>query len=169
MVITLTQGQLCIVDAQDWPLVKDLKWCAWRPSRTSTTFYAATGYRVGPNKWRTKLMHQIILPDIPPGCVRDHINGIGTDNRRENLRICTRGQNNRNRIGSLSGTSKYRGVSWNTNAGKWVAQIKCDGEQIALGLFAVESEAALAYDDMAIELFGDFARLNFFRVTEAAT
>lgn len=160
MVITLTQGQLCIVDEQDWPLVKDMKWCAWTPN-DGMTFYASTGYRAGPNKWRTKLMHHILIPVVPPGFVRDHENGIGTDNRRSNLRVCTRKQNNRNRRGNPGTSSQYRGVTWHKAAGKWSAQIKCDGRYYHLGLHESEIDAAVAYDRKSVELFGEYAKPNF--------
>lgn len=96
----------------------------------------------------------------------DHINRNKLDNRIDNLRSCTRGQNNanatkKNRLGSP--TSAYKGVHFRPewgSAGKWVAQIVCEGQHHWLGGFDFEDEAALAYNAAAIHHFGEFARLN---------
>lgn len=95
----------------------------------------------------------------------DHINGVRLDNRRENLRTATHGQNVVNRRGR--GASVYLGVS--RNGVGWRAQIvplgtgreKASCQQIGLGTYATEAEAARAYDRAAREYHGEYARLNF--------
>ena len=90
----------------------------------------------------------------------DHINGIKTDNRIENLRQVTNKQNSWNQT-SVKGTSSvYKGVTWNKRLRKWNAQIKVNGKLIHLGTFDKEWEAAWDYNMKAIELFGEFAKLN---------
>lgn len=95
----------------------------------------------------------------------DHINTNGLDNRRENLRPATRSQNNANARGHANGTSPYKGVSWKTRRGIWVAQIGVAGipkkKTHHLGCFEDPTEAARAYDSAALALYGEFARLNF--------
>ena len=49
--------------------------------------------------------------DCPAGLTVDHINGDRLDNRRQNLRVCTQGQNNCNRLERVDNTSGFRGVS----------------------------------------------------------
>lgn len=44
-------------------------------------------------------------------------------------------------------TSKYIGVSWRSDEGKWVAQITINGEHHSLGRFTSEEEASNAYQD----------------------
>ena len=59
-----------------------------------------------------------------------------------------------------TGSSRYKGVSWHKGAKKWHSQIVKNGISIYLGLFTNELKAALAYNEKAVELFGDFAYLN---------
>jgi len=82
-------------------------------------------------------------PDNLP-CV-DHINGIRTDNRIENLRWCTKQQNEWNNKGKGYRITKY---------GKYVAQIRQDGKFIYLGTFDTPEEARQAYETKFIELRG---------------
>lgn len=91
----------------------------------------------------------------------DHINKIKTDNRVINLRDVSRSQNNMNGKSAKGATSKYLGVSWSANAGKWVAQITKNYQHKYIGCFSCEIEAAKAYDRAAIEMFGEHARPNF--------
>lgn len=90
----------------------------------------------------------------------DHINRIKTDNRVENLRPATSSQNKGNVTPNRSNTSGYRGVSLNSRSGKWHAQIKINGKQTYLGRRDTPEQAALLYNDAAIQHFGEFAYLN---------
>ena len=89
----------------------------------------------------------------------DHINHNGLDNRKANLRLCTPQQNACNRR-PLERTSKYKGVSWDQYISRWRADIEHNGRHICIGCFDYEQDAAIAYDDYAIDLFGEFAWLN---------
>jgi hypothetical protein len=104
-------------------------------------------------------MHRRIL-NPAPGKVVDHFNGNRKDNRRSNLRECTQAENRRNTRKSR-GTSRFKGVSWHCQMGKWQAKICHNGKSIHLGLFDDEVEAARACDKAAREFFGAFACLNF--------
>lgn len=132
---------------EDRPIVEAGKW-----SITKSGYVRRT---VGVGGER--LLHRIILRPAPNEEV-DHINGDPLDNRRENLRICTRRQNAAARR-FPSGKSGYRGVSY--HCGKWQASVRVDGVLVYLGRFDTAEEAAKQYDDAAIEAFGEFANLNF--------
>jgi hypothetical protein len=90
----------------------------------------------------------------------DHINGDKLDNRKANLRVCTNGQNHMNIKKYAGKTSKYKGVWWNKERGKWQTDIKLDKKKRYVGRFEDENEAGLAYNAAAIALFGEFALLN---------
>jgi hypothetical protein len=83
--IPLTQGKFAIVDAEDYERLSKYK---WHVDKGDSTYYAARGI-VGKN-FR---MHREIL-NAPEGLVVDHRNHNGLDNRKKNLRLCTRSQNN---------------------------------------------------------------------------
>lgn len=117
---------------------------------------------------KTVLLHRALFGLVPgDGQEADHINGDPLDNRRENLRVCTRAQNGQN-MPSRAGTSRFRGVSWNTRLAKWVAQGKVNGTVHYLGRFDSETEAAqvaaawrgehLPFTNVARDVCPDFVR-----------
>jgi hypothetical protein len=103
-------------------------------------------------------MHRLILAAAAGQWV-DHIDGDGLNNRRANLRICDPNQNaaNSRRVPNTIG---YRGV-WRTIYGRYYASITSKGRAVRLGSFSTAIEAAVAYDEAAKELHGEFATLNF--------
>ena len=105
-------------------------------------------------------MHrQIINPSKRK--IVDHINRNPLDNRRANLRIVTKSQNNMNRSGRRGTSSKYKGVSWSKTINCWRAMISVNKKGIFLGRFDSETEAAKAYDEAAKKYHGEYAYLNF--------
>lgn len=87
----------------------------------------------------------------------DHINGNGLDSRRENLRLATLAENNRNIRKSRANTSGVKGVSWDKQSQKWCASIKVNGRKINLGLFKTFEVACEVRRQAAIKYHGDFA------------
>ena len=83
----------------------------------------------------------------------DHINGIRTDNRIENLREVTRRENMRNKRVSVANSSGITGVGWSSAKQKWRACIKVDGKFIHLGYFE-EKRAAIAAREEANRKYG---------------
>lgn len=150
--IPLTQGQFAIVDADDYERLSQHKWCAFKVGNGCYARRHSAG--------KTTYMHHEVI-NVPAGMVCDHINHNTLDNRRCNLRACTYSQNAHNRLPCEHGTSKYKGVCWDKNNLKWKASICYQYDVIHIGYYDYEEDAAIAYDDMAIELFGEFACLNF--------
>lgn len=155
--IPLTQGKYAIVDTEDYEFISQWKW------------HHSSGYAIrseylgcfnGQGKSKTIYLHRVIL-GTPEKFHTDHINGDKLDNRRSNLRMCTRTENMRNRK-KQDGSSKYKGVTWYKKLGKWSVRITHEEKRKFLGYFYSEESAALAYNKAAKEFYGEFARINEF-------
>ena len=93
-----------------------------------------------------------VYGDIPEGLTVDHKNGVGTDNRIENLRLATRAEQQQNRKTSVNNTSGYIGVIWCRKGKKWQAQIQYKGKVYYLGLYSTPEEAYKIRELKKIEL-----------------
>ncbi len=154
--VPLTKGYACLVSVSDLPLVVNIKWQA--ASRGAERVYARS------TRWidgsvKALAMHRLIL-QAKKGDLVDHISGDTLDNRRENIRICTPGQNCYNASAQSGTSSRYKGVSFHKLHQKWYACITKDGKKMPIGLFDTEPDAAKAYDFAAKLIFGEFAKTN---------
>lgn len=93
----------------------------------------------------------------------DHINHHKEDCRRENLRLVSASDNARNRQKSPNKICRFKGVTRRTlKSGeyRYIARIFVNDKVVYCGSFKTEAEAAMAYNQKAIELFGEYACLN---------
>lgn len=108
----------------------------------------AYGYEVASINRKTRYVHHLVaiaFLNHKPGCGKkliDHINEVKSDNRVENLQLISHRENISK---SKTGTSRYTGVGWDSNANKWKSQIQIDGKSIHIGNFDSEIEAYNAY------------------------
>jgi hypothetical protein len=106
------------------------------------------------------LMHRQVLGVDPHDDVLvQHLNGDRLDNRRGNLRYCTRAQHAQNARVRRDAPHGFKGVA--LKRGRYVARVTIDGEKRWVGAFSTPEEAARAYDAAATHYFGRFATLNF--------
>lgn len=147
--INLTQGSYAIVDDKDFERVNQYKWC----------YDGGYAHRkIKKNGKDIKIyMHRFIM-GVEKQEV-DHINGVGLDNRNQNLRIATHRQNLINTKKRIDNTSGFKGVSYSKYHKKYRAYIRPYGKQIFLGYFNNPQDAHLAYGKKAKEIFGEFARI----------
>jgi len=148
--ILLTQYKIALVDDGDYKSLSQYKWYAIK-SVSGNTYYAG---RKDINH-KTILMHHQILGST---AMTDHKDGNGCNNCRYNLRQCSPSQNQMNQIIQKRSSSGFKGVS--RNGSSWAAYINHKGKHIYLGSYKIKTDAALIYNQKAIELFGEFAKLN---------
>lgn len=152
--IYTNKNQEILIDEEDYSLVSQYTWFIHYG-------YATTNKRIKKGKQFTLKMHRLLMNVNKTNIYVDHINGNTLDNRKENLRICTSGQNQGNRKKGINNKLGFKGVAKVTNCSKFQAHICKDFKKIYLGSFSTPEEAAKEYDKKAIELFGEFAQLNF--------
>jgi hypothetical protein len=160
--IPLSKGKVALVDDEDYEWLIRWKWhygCATENDNKSGYAMHDNGKHGKLGNKRSIRMHHIVL-----GCESnieiDHIDGNTLNNQKYNLRPVTHQQNSFNRKPNRNHSSKYKGVVWSKQHGKWRSRIRINQQLKHLGYFTDENEAALAYNKAAFELFGEYARLN---------
>lgn len=137
--IELSKGFKAIIDDED---LEKVSICSWHFDR-----YAKSNIWL-PKERKNKAvyMHRIIM-DAPKGMDVDHINGNKLDNRKANLRVCTRSDNLHNSP-NKSPKSKLQGAYRELNRGdgcKWFSTISVRGKTKRLGRYTTAEKAHEAY------------------------
>jgi len=147
-----------LIDIEDLEKVKEYIWrVCWDPKKNNFYVYGSN---------RKKNILSLRLQRFLVNCTDkklkvDHINGDTMDNRKSNLRICTHIENSWNSAKPKGKrTSKYKGVDFMKNEGKYRARIKVNYKEINLGCFLLEDDAAEAYNKAAIKYYKNFSLLN---------
>jgi len=154
--IPLTQGKFAIVDDEDFERLSNHK---WHSHRHGALWYAGRNVCVS-GHWLYLHMHRDILNlQKGDGIMVDHINRNGLDNQKSNLRITNKSINSLNRKKHIN--SIYRGIFWNEQKRRWVAQIGVRGKKVHCGYYLDPVSAAVAYDVASVKYFGLDAVLNF--------
>lgn len=122
-------------------------------SLSGTGYYAVR--RLGKNILCHRIVWELHNGPIPEGMLIDHINGIKTDNRIENLRLATKAQNVQNQRMQRSNTSGVKGLSRHGQI--WAGQIRCNGTRYS---FASKSRSKVEAWLLKTrnELHGEFAK-----------
>lgn len=150
--IKLTKGKYALVDNVDFKYLSQFNWFALKDKNS---YYAARSIRQG-HKVFKELMHRVIM-NTPKNLEVDHKNGNKLDNRRQNLRNCTKMQNIHNRDKSIRNTSGYKGVNWHKLSKKWICRITINGDRIYLGSFKNKKDAGTAYKIAAKKFHKEFS------------
>ena len=123
------------VDPEDYAFLSQWSW-----KRSGLSGYARrTVQKKTGRGCTTQYMHHLLVGDIKAGLVVDHINGDKLDNRKKNLRVCTKSENQINRR-AASGRCGFLGVT--EHYGKFQARIRRNKKRIYLGRFDTAEEAA---------------------------
>ena len=140
----------CLFDQEDQELVSRFHWSLH-----------SKGYAQTIINGKTVLMHRLIMGVLDkPEIEVDHRFHIRLDNRRSKLRVCSHSENMRNaRKLKPTAHSQYKGIY--NDLGRWHVQIMQDEKVKNLGRYNNEITAAKVYDNRAIEIFKDYAFVNF--------
>jgi hypothetical protein len=117
-----------------------------------------SGYPLSYSKGTTTLLHQFIIGRAPEGMFSDHINRNKLDNRKSNLRFVTPLQSSANTGARKSNKLGIKGV--HMLHGNYVAEMRSQGKKFWLGTHPTVEAASAAYQAKALELFGEYARVN---------
>lgn len=156
MRIKLTQGFYAIVDNSDFDWLNSFKWC----------YIQGYARKRIPGMNRTIGMHELITHK-PKGKEVDHINGDKLDNRRCNLRVCSKSENMINVSVHRDNLSGYKGVTFRkklyelTGIKHYMARVSYKGKQFHVGSFKNPIHAAMARDICAKDNLGEYVNLNF--------
>lgn len=119
-------------------------WNAKYANKEAMNTKQGMGYLHGALMGEKVLAHRAVYAisnnEWPKGEV-DHINGIKTDNRPENLRATSHETNMRNQRLRKTNTSGFNGVSYNKSRKQYEVYIYANGRKTNLGRFATLDEA----------------------------
>ena len=157
--LLLSNGGGTLIDVEFFEWACQWDWNAQRKGKPSGPENSIRPRVVRESKGkRYWLSREIML--APKDKVVDHVSRCTLDNREKNLRVCTQQQNTFNKGAERGGRSKFKGVSWDCSKGKWRAACCVNGKITNLGTFHSEEDAALAYNDFARQVHGEFAYQN---------
>lgn len=153
--IIINTGKQTLLDDDTYNYANQWKWY-------EVSGYARREYRIFNKTYRVALHHVVlgIVGEATGTLEVDHVNGNRLDNRKENLRIVHKAENQRNAGLRSDNTSGYKGVTLDKQTGHWKAQCYRRNKRIHIGSFNTAKEAALAYNKVASKEFGVYARLN---------
>lgn len=136
----LFNGGTFYFDLEDYDKIKDYCWYK------DSDGYIRTNITKSDGKRTALLMHQLIMGTDGVHQFPDHIHGKDSrnDNRRSNLRITTRSQNNINQPIRKDNTSGIKGVYWNKELNKWRVRIQINYKRVFIGDYDTLEEAKIA-------------------------
>lgn len=141
---------VCLIDDEDAPLVNQYRWYVTKQGYVTTVLVTSGKGRQGIK------LHRLLM-NAPKGVMVDHINRNKLDNRRSNLRLCVRAQNQANR----ENNPNTDGVSWDKRGNQWVVHVGNGAKRESYkGSFDDKNAALNCYNHYALEKYGEFASLN---------
>jgi len=144
--IPLPHGYAALIDDEDEARVRQHK---WRPLVQGRTVYAIARLPRLRGRQRTIYMHRLIVEAKRNERVA-HRDRNGLNNTRANLDVRSLLRAGR-RLPAGVRMSKYQGVAWDAESGRWEVLLGPHGASVRIGLYATEAEAARAYDDVAFD------------------
>jgi hypothetical protein len=144
------RGYDVLIDGEDFDRVMAKH---WTPTCKRGLVYFANGR----NGWGDGFLslHRFII-NAPKGSIVDHIDGNTLNNRKSNLRICTKKGNARNRKLCFDNKLGIRGVVKNKK--RYKAHIFFNQKSFYLGNYLTKKEASDAYEYAAKLIYKEYYR-----------
>lgn len=148
------KGEEFYFDLEDYDKIKDYCW------HITNNGYVASTDRY--NNFKYVRFHRLVMDNPDKSYDIDHIHGESSrnDNRKSNLRIVTRSQNEMNVGICKNNTSSVTGVNYHKLTGKWIARIGINNNRIQLGLFDNFDDAVKARKQAEEKYFGEYSYDN---------
>lgn len=148
-----SQGKEFWFDIEDYERIKQYCW-----------YIDKNGYVVAHdiiNPQKILILSRVVMNLYDDTLCVDHIHGEQTrhDNRKCNLRICTKQQNNINRRPQSNSLSGITGVRWNQSTNKWIANISINGTYMSKS-FSKFEDAVKQRQEWENEIFGEYSYSN---------
>lgn len=140
-----------LFDLEDYDKIKNFYW-----------WYDNSGYLQTLTHGIHIRLHRLVMGVTDPSIIIDHIqHAVGRehkiDNRKSNLRIVTRSQNNMNSGIPTNNTSGTTGVHWDSTKCRWKAEICVNYNQICLGYFVSKADAIKSRQKAEEKYFKEFS------------
>ena len=152
--INLTQGKKTIVDDDDYQELIKYKWYAsWDRDR-----FRARRNKYNNGKQTGILMARYIM-NCPNNLCVDHINNDSLDNRKSNLRIVNRFQNQQNSKKQCNNLLGHKNIYFEKSSNKYVVQFMSNKVRFYVGRFKSLHQAIIARNTEVKRINNEFARL----------
>lgn len=145
MEVKLRNSLIMLIDDEDY-----IKFCHGKKvyaTKSRNSFYTYVFW-----DGKKTSLHRLIM-NAPKNLEVDHINRNGLDNRKSNLRLCTRMQNRHN---SLVKDKTYRCIYYDKKKYKWRLKIRVNKKSYSFGYFKNLEEAIKKYNEVAKDFYGEF-------------
>lgn len=147
--VLTVDGTEFLFDIEDLSIIKSRHWYKDKDG------YLASCYTY--NRRRCFVMFHRLVMKAERGQTVDHINRNRADNRKKNLRCCSKFENNLNRGLKSTNKSGYIGVHFDNKRNKWIANITYNKKRIFIGRYKTKQEAVKARIQKELELFKEFS------------
>lgn len=145
-IVSETHGEFKVkIDLEDVKKTQLLKWVINTGNRGMHYVFNNKGL----------LLHRYLM-NAPSGKDVDHIYGDTMDNRKSQMRICSRSENMSNSKHYINNTSGHKGVTWHKKTERWMAYIKVNWKQKTLGYFGNIEDAVKAREEAEDKYFGEY-------------
>jgi hypothetical protein len=141
-----------LINVEDIDLIKDFKW-----------YLSKDGYAVSTDKNKTLGTSYITMHGIIMNCIKgfkitpDHDNKNRLDNRRNNLRLSTRSEQQMNHNKNIKNTSGIIGVNWDKFYSRWLVRISINKKSKNIGYFDDLQDAIITRLKAEKEFYKEFA------------